>query len=272
MKAQQRTELTFLRIQYTNNDGDTPETVVQGVSGKVSPYESMCILDSSHSGASSILLKVIAGRASAAGVVHGVVKANNTKLTANYSLVYSAFVSAGDSAQCAQLTVRQTLMYAALLRRTDQRSCATVRHWYSSQFDSKHVSSLPEYVPYRDDDVQYDNTGASSGTSVVPLNEIENNIGSSRDLLQRIDDIILMMGLEQLADVCIGHRQKRNLSPSQLRCLTIAVELVNRPSLLFLDNPLADLDWHHSLVVTNAIKTLVAGGRTVICTMNTPTK
>ena len=70
----------------------------------------------------------------------------------------------------------------------------------------------------------------------------------------------------------IGHRDSRNISPSQVRCLTIAVEIINRPSLIFLEDPLFDLDWHHALVVSNAIKTLVSGGRTVVCTISKPSK
>ena len=89
-----------------------------GVTGQISPCESCCILDGGDAGAGSILLKVISGRASAAGVIHGEVKANGTKLVANYTLVYSAFVAKGDNAHVGNLTVRQTLIYAALLRRT----------------------------------------------------------------------------------------------------------------------------------------------------------
>ena len=70
----------------------------------------------------------------------------------------------------------------------------------------------------------------------------------------------------------LGAAGSRNLSPSQLRCLTIAVELVNKPSIIFLEEPTYLLDWYHSTVVTNAIKMLAAGGRTVITTISKPTK
>jgi ABC-type multidrug transport system ATPase subunit len=57
-----------------------------------------------------------------------------------------------------------------------------------------------------------------------------------------------------------------NLSPSQHRCLTIAMELVNRPSLVLLEEPTAGLYWHDTEEVAACIQNLAAGGRTVIAT------
>ncbi len=38
----------------------------------------------------------------------------------------------------------------------------------------------------------------------------------------------------------------RGISAAELRCLTIGVELVNRPGLVFLEDPFADLQWQDS--------------------------
>lgn len=244
VKPSLRTVMTFSRIKYTNNDEDMPDTVVQGVSGMVAPGETCCILDGNKEGAGSILLRVISGRASASGVIHGVVKANGTQLVAGYALVYSAFVGRGDSAHMTNLTVRQTLHYAALLRRTDTRSCPSMRHFFSDKVKA-------------------------NSANIMSSSEIE-ELGSSSDLDQRVEEVLLMMGLETVGNTVIGREGRRNLSPSQLRCLTIAVEIVNRPSVIFMDDPTYLLDWHHATVVSNAIKTLAAGGRTVICSMSKP--
>ena len=253
VKPALRTLMTFSRIKYTNNDEDQPDTVVQGVSGVVAPGETCCILDGNKEGAGSILLRVISGRASAAGVISGVVKANGTQLVAGYALVYSAFVGRGDSAHVPQLTVRQTLHYAAMLRRTDTRSCPSLRHFFTGVLDSSGGSI----------------TGGAA--NFISSSEIEERIGSSADLDARVEEVLLMMGLETVANTVVGQPGLRNLSPSQLRCLTIAVEIVNRPSVIFMDDPTYLLDWHHASVVSNAIKTLAAGGRTVICSISKPT-
>jgi ABC-type molybdenum transport system ATPase subunit/photorepair protein PhrA len=37
-----------------------------------------------------------------------------------------------------------------------------------------------------------------------------------------------------------------SITPAQLRCLTIGMELVNRPALVFLDDPFHGLQWHQA--------------------------
>lgn len=275
-KATQRTTLTFSRVKYINMDAEQPETILEGISGTVSPGETCCILDSNDAGAGNILLKVISGRASAAGVVQGVIKANGTTLAQNYSLVFSAFVARGDGAHQGHLTVKQTIIYAALLRRTDQRSCSLLRYWVNKQLYGAGAGGNDNDYRYglTDDNGRPMGSAGLGGTGGYVSQEVmEEQIGSSNDLEKRVEDVLLMMGLETLSDVQIGVEGERNLSPSQLRCLTIAVELVNKPSLLFIEDPTHDLDWHHASVVANAIKTLALGGRNIILTLsNRPTQ
>ncbi|KDO24308.1 hypothetical protein SPRG_10383, partial [Saprolegnia parasitica CBS 223.65] len=60
------------------------------------------------------------------------------------------------------------------------------------------------------------------------------------------------------------------LSSEQMKRLTIGVELVANPSVLFLDEPTSGLDVHAAHVVMVAVKRIAAAGRTVICTIHQP--
>jgi ABC-type uncharacterized transport system ATPase subunit len=112
----------------------------------------------------------------------------------------------------------------------------------------------------------------------------ESLVGKSFDIEHRINEVLLMTGLTEVADRTVGaaasapedtavedalpaqtplvlrnlaqlrhgarfglHSARtentRSISAAQLRCLTIATELVNRPGLIFLEDPFADLQW-----------------------------
>jgi ABC-type multidrug transport system ATPase subunit len=52
-----------------------------------------------------------------------------------------------------------------------------------------------------------------------------------------VSETMDQLGLVHIADSIVGTAASSNISCGQLRRLTIAVELVSRPSLLFLDEP-----------------------------------
>jgi ABC-type multidrug transport system ATPase subunit len=58
---------------------------------------------------------------------------------------------------------------------------------------------------------------------------------TSSTVLAAVDEVIELLGLGQIAENFIGSSEKRNISLGQLRRVTIAVEIVSRPSLIFLD-------------------------------------
>ena len=60
------------------------------------------------------------------------------------------------------------------------------------------------------------------------------------------------------------------LSAEQRKRLTVGVELIANPSLVFLDEPTTGLDSRAAMVVVRVIKRLANSGRTVICTIHQP--
>ncbi|KAH8323296.1 hypothetical protein KR067_004801, partial [Drosophila pandora] len=93
-------------------------------------------------------------------------------------------------------------------------------------------------------------------------------LGNELDLKQKlevIDEILEMLRLKGSE-----HTMTPKLSGGERKRLCIALELVNNPPVIFLDEPTTGLDDLSSSQCIALLKSLAAGGRTVICSIHTP--
>eukprot|EP00898_Chlorokybus_atmophyticus_P002867 jgi/Chlat1/3581/Chrsp234S03598 len=83
-------------------------------------------------------------------------------------------------------------------------------------------------------------------------------------------EVMDLLDLAALADALIGESAENGLSVEQRKRLTIGVELVANPSILFLDEPTSGLDSRAAQRVMRGIQNIAATGRSVICTIHQP--
>ena len=86
----------------------------------------------------------------------------------------------------------------------------------------------------------------------------------------RVNRVIRELDLKKVADSTIGGETTRGISGGQKRRVTVGVELVTQPSVLFLDEPTTGLDAYSSLLLVRRLRSLADSGRTVLCTIHQP--
>ncbi|CAI0473694.1 unnamed protein product [Linum tenue] len=98
-------------------------------------------------------------------------------------------------------------------------------------------------------------------------------------LPQEVDEKTRMMFVEEVMDLVelnplrnslVGLPGVSGLTTEQRKRLTIAVELVANPSIIFMDEPTSGLDARAAAIVMRTVRNTVDTGRTVVCTIHQP--
>ncbi|KAK7349159.1 hypothetical protein VNO77_06304 [Canavalia gladiata] len=85
-----------------------------------------------------------------------------------------------------------------------------------------------------------------------------------------IEEVMELMELNPLRNSLVGLPGVNGLSTEQRKRLTIAVELVANPSIIFMDEPTSGLDARAAAIVMRTVRNTVDTGRTVVCTIHQP--
>ncbi|CAM8903086.1 unnamed protein product [Rhodiola kirilowii] len=85
-----------------------------------------------------------------------------------------------------------------------------------------------------------------------------------------VEEVLETIELDEIRDSIVGTPGGRGLSIEQRKRLTIAVELVSNPSIIFMDEPTSGLDARSAAIVMRAVKNVVTTGRTTVCTIHQP--
>ena len=94
---------------------------------------------------------------------------------------------------------------------------------------------------------------------------------TSRQRSQLVEEIILELGLKECADTRIGDGSKKGgCSGGERRRVSIGVQMLRNPSILFLDEPTTGLDATSAFHLVKTLKHLANKGRTVITTIHQP--
>ncbi|KAG2686522.1 hypothetical protein I3760_09G009400 [Carya illinoinensis] len=85
-----------------------------------------------------------------------------------------------------------------------------------------------------------------------------------------VEEVMELVELKPLRDALVGLPGIDGLSTEQRKRLTIAVELVANPSIIFMDEPTSGLDARAAAIVMRTVRNTVDTGRTVVCTIHQP--
>jgi len=94
--------------------------------------------------------------------------------------------------------------------------------------------------------------------------------GSAKERDVLVDSVIRSLGLKKCADTVIGDEKTRGLSGGEKKRLSIACEMIAKPSLLFADEPTSGLDSFSAQQVVGSLKSLASEGNTVIMSIHQP--
>ncbi|MCH84892.1 ABC transporter G family member 31-like, partial [Trifolium medium] len=85
-----------------------------------------------------------------------------------------------------------------------------------------------------------------------------------------VEQVMKLVELDSLRHAIVGMAGTSGLSTEQRKRLTIAVELVANPSIIFMDEPTSGLDARAAAIVMRTVRNTVDTGRTVVCTIHQP--
>ncbi|TPX60061.1 hypothetical protein SpCBS45565_g07597 [Spizellomyces sp. 'palustris'] len=87
----------------------------------------------------------------------------------------------------------------------------------------------------------------------------------------RVEEVISLLGLSHVADSKVGGQTRRGISGGERRRVSIGVELVTSPAVLFLDEPTSGLDSYNAHAVMRTICDLAhKSKKTIIFTIHQP--
>ncbi|SCV01917.1 LAME_0G19350g1_1 [Lachancea meyersii CBS 8951] len=94
---------------------------------------------------------------------------------------------------------------------------------------------------------------------------------SKNDRQMLVDELIAELGLRDCAQTLVGDSRHPGLSGGEKRRLSIGVQMISNPSLLFLDEPTTGLDAYSAYLVIKTLRKLGhKGGRTFIMSIHQP--
>ncbi|GFZ12666.1 pleiotropic drug resistance 6 [Actinidia rufa] len=96
----------------------------------------------------------------------------------------------------------------------------------------------------------------------------ESRLQLLRDMF--VEEVMDLVELNPLRNALVGLPGVDGLSTEQRKRLTIAVELVANPSIIFMDEPTSGLDARAAAIVMRTVRNTVDTGRTVVCTIHQP--
>lgn len=213
--------------------------LLSNVSGVFSPGVLTALVGSSGAGKTT-LMDVLAGRKTG-GYIEGDIRiSGHPKQQRTFARV-SGYVEQNDI-HSPQVTVFESLCFSSFLR-------------------------LPKEVNQKQRQVFHHQ---AFFMVIISCMLVSHNLQSICFLQEFVEEVMQLVELDSLRDALVGLPGSSGLSTEQRKRLTIAVELVANPSIIFMDEPTSGLDARAAAIVMRTVRNTVNTGRTVVCTIHQP--
>ncbi|KAK0596457.1 hypothetical protein LWI29_015815 [Acer saccharum] len=93
---------------------------------------------------------------------------------------------------------------------------------------------------------------------------------TNNEIDEIVQETIVKMGLQDCAENKIGNWHLRGISTGEKRRLSIGVEILTQPKVLFLDEPTSGLDSASAFFVLLVLNSIAHDGRIVVCSVHQP--
>ena len=93
---------------------------------------------------------------------------------------------------------------------------------------------------------------------------------TQEEKLNRVNDMISILHLENCRDTIVGDSLTKGISGGERKRLSVGMEMIMNPSIIFLDEPTSGLDTYTAYSLVSNLKDLASTGRTVVTTIHQP--
>ncbi|XP_012086194.2 ABC transporter G family member 15 [Jatropha curcas] len=93
---------------------------------------------------------------------------------------------------------------------------------------------------------------------------------SKNEMNEVVENTIIKMGLQECAENKIGNWLLRGISGGEKRRLSISLEILTQPHVMFLDEPTSGLDSASAFFVIQVLRNIALEGRLVVCSIHQP--
>ena len=93
---------------------------------------------------------------------------------------------------------------------------------------------------------------------------------TDEEKINKVNEMITLLHLESCKDTLVGDSLSRGISGGERKRLSVGMEMLTNPSIIFLDEPTSGLDTYSAYSLISNLKDLTITGRTVICTIHQP--